>query len=144
MAEPLDFQPIADPTFGAHDDLERLLETLHESGTLRLLDGLIGRLGAVGEIAVEQLDTPGGRQAVGNLLILGRLLTQLDAESTDRFANGLVEGVRAGSAALTQEPPSTVRLLRQLRQPEVRRGLHAALAFLAALGHHVHRELAAE
>lgn len=40
-------------------------------------------------------------------------------------------GTVAGSAA---EPPSLFQLARELRDPEVRRGLHAAVTFLRILG----------
>jgi hypothetical protein len=39
--------PEAAPLPTAHDEFNDLIETLHDSGTLRVLNGFFGRLGAV-------------------------------------------------------------------------------------------------
>lgn len=141
MAQPLEYHPYIRTDVSAQEELEDLLETLHESGVLRFLNGLAGQSAAVTEVAVQQIDTPEGRNAMTNGLALLRLLTDLDGDSTKTFVAATKEGLEAAQYSLKGEPPSLVGLVGTFRDPDVRRGLNALLTFLAGLGRHLNRNL---
>ena len=140
MAQPIDFAPPPAPpgqdAFTAEDDLTRLLQTLHESGSLRILTGLIGRAEGVSAVLLEQLDTPEGHNLLSNLLILGKLLANVDADGLDRFVTALTDGLRAAGERLDDEddPPGFIGLTKRLHDEDVRRGLNATIALLGTLG----------
>jgi uncharacterized protein YjgD (DUF1641 family) len=144
MAQPLDYTPPTYPpgqeAFTAADDLARLVETLHESGTLRLLNGLFARFEDVTAVLLKGLDTDEGRRGLANLLLLGKLLGRLDPDGLDRFIAALDRGLEAAALRLDVEddPPGPLRTLGRLRDPDVRRGLDAVLALLGALGAELH------
>ena len=139
MARPLAYDPVPPPTDTARDELEQLLQTLHESGTLRLLDGLLGRFPDVTEVAVGQLNTGGGRNLVGNVMILLKALTELDSDGHQALVSGIGEGLQAAHQSLQGEPPGLLGLLRRLGDEDVRRGLNALLVFVQTLGRHLHQ-----
>lgn len=134
MAAPLPFEPVASTAPTPQDDLDRLLEALHHSGTLRVLAGLFGQCGAVSEVAIEQVDAPGGRRALGTLTVLARTLTEVDPDGLAALLEATVDGAGAAAETARDEPPSLVGLMGRLRDDDVRRGLNAMLTFLGALG----------
>jgi len=142
MAQPIDFAPsvqAAPGAFSAEEDLARLVETLHASGTLRVLNGLFGRFDAVSAIALSGLDTPEGRRGVANVLLLGKLLGGIDSDALDRFVTALNRGLAAAGKRLDADtPPGTVATLGRLRDRDVRRGLDAVLTLLGTLGAELH------
>lgn len=144
MAQPLDFDyPHAVPgqqAFKAADDLARLLETLHTSGTLRAVNGLLAQFQDVAAVALKGLNTDEGRTGLANLLTLAKLLGQIDADGLDRFVAALERALGAAGERLDEQDdaPGTLSVLGKLRQPEVRRGLDAALTLLGSLGSQLH------
>lgn len=147
MAQPLDYTyPPGLPgqdTFTAADDLARLVETLHTSGTLRVLNGLLAEFQGVMAVVLSGLNTEAGRTGLANMLTLGKLLGHVDADGLDRFAVALERGLAAAGDRLTEadadDAPGTLTVLKKLREPEVRRGLDAALTLLGTLGAELHR-----
>lgn len=144
MASPLEYTyPPGTPgqqTFTAEDDLARLLETLHTSGTLRALNGVLARFEDVTEVVLDGLDTDGGRNGLSNLLILAKLLGRIEADGMDRFVVALDRALEAAGHRITEEEdaPGVFGTLKKLRDPSVLRGLDAVLTFLGALGTQLH------
>ena len=144
MASPISYEypkgPPGQDTFTAEDDVARLVETLHRTGTLRTLNGLADRLEEVMTVVLGGIDTQEGRNAVANGLLLVRLLGRLEADGVDRFATGLERGLRAAGerVAARDEAPGALTVLKQLRDPAVLRGLDAVLTFLGTLGAQLH------
>ncbi len=144
MAQPLAYEPPPAPpgqdAFTAADDLARLLDTLHQSGTLRLLNGLLAQIQDVSAVALGGLNTDEGRNGLANLLVLAKLLGRIDADGLDRFVAALDRGLADAAERLadTDDPPGTLSVLGQLRQPDVRRGLDAVLTLLGTLGRQLH------
>ena len=140
MAEELTYEtkPAAMPT--ARDELEDLIETLSASGTLRTLQGLTGRFAQVSEVILEELNPPAGRRVLGSLALLGECLTKLPASKLEGLAQGLDRGVDQAAEALRRDPPSTLKVLRLARDPEVRRAMAAGLIILKAIGHELSDE----
>lgn len=138
MAKPLTYTPLPVPQDTAQDDLERLLQTLHEHGVLRLLNGLVGQSDGVLSVALGQLESKKGENALGTLTVLLKALTETDSDAAQAFLTGTQKGLAAAQESLLREPPSRLALLSKLNDPEVRRGLYAVLSLLEGLGRHLH------
>ncbi len=144
MAKPIAFEPPPAPpgedAFTAADDLARLLETLHTSGTLRVVNGLVAQLQDVAAVVLAGLNTDEGRNGLANLLVLAKLLGRIDADGLDRFVAALDRALADAGERLddTDDAPGSLSVLAKLRQPEVRRGLDAALTLVGTLGRQLH------
>lgn len=140
MATPLTYDPPpAPPDTTADDELRRFVDVLHESGTLRLLTNLMEQGSAIGEVAAQGLDTPGGRRGLGNVMVLLGAFGRLDPDATQRFVDGADRGLGASRDVMRRpEVPSLLDLFRAFRSPDVRRGLGAALALLGRIGGALH------
>jgi uncharacterized protein YjgD (DUF1641 family) len=144
MAQPLAYDlppaPPGEQAFTAADDLARLLETLHTSGTLRALNGLLAQFQDVMAVVLSGLNTDEGRNGLANLLVLAKLLGRIEADGLDRFVAALDRALDAAGERIadTDEAPGSLSVLRKLRDPEVRRGLDAALTLLGTLGSQLH------
>lgn len=135
MASRLEYVvPEAAPLPTAHDEFNDLIETLHDSGTLRVLNGFFGRFGAVNEALLSELKTPPGKNLLGSLLFLGECLTKMPVDDLQRVANGVSTGLKRADTTLHEEPPSTWGLFRMMREPDTRRAIAATLAMLNAIG----------
>lgn len=140
MADPIPYVRSAPApgvdAFTPEDDVARLVRTLHESGTLRVANGLIAQFAEVSSVLLEQLDTEEGRNGLSNVLILLRGLGHIDSDGTDRFIKALTEGLDAAGERLKKQddPPNMLKLAAKLREPEVRRGLDAVLTLVGTLG----------
>jgi len=119
---------------GARDELADLLETLHRSGTLRVLNGFFGKLGNVTDVALDEVNSEPGRNLLGALLFLGECLSKVPAEDLAPMANAFGEGLQRVRKANAQKPPGIFALLRLLREPETRRAIGAVLLMLNRLG----------
>lgn len=139
MARPISYAPPPAPVEDTpHEALERLLQTLHESGTLRLLDGLVGQAQDVGAVLAGRLDTPGGRNALSTLLLLVQALGRLEPDHVQAFLTGTEKGLAAAHASFKTDPPGLLQLFGVLKHEDTRRGLHALLVLLQTLGNHLH------
>ena len=142
MAQQLDYTPPSYPpgqdAFTAQDDLNRLVETLHEAGALRAAHDFAARFQDVLGVFLPMLDTEEGRNAITNLLGLGKLLGRLDADGVKRFTEALAEALDDTGARLEQkrgeDPPGFIALTKRLHEEEVRRGLDAVVTLLGSLG----------
>lgn len=135
MARPLDHTPSAAPTeTSARSELEALLETLHSSGALRVLRGVFGAGPQLLEVALSQLETAGGKNALGNVAVAITSLTKLDADRVHALVEALNEAVRAAAASVQRPPPGLMGLFAMLMREDTRRGLHALVVMLSALG----------
>ena len=61
----------------AHEELERLLETLHHHGALRLANDLVAANAGIVRVLVEGLSKPGSLNAIQNLSILLMALSRI-------------------------------------------------------------------
>ena len=139
MAKPLSYRPTPVATDTAGDELQRLLEVLHERGVLRLLTNLSAQSHDVAEIVLSQLDTPSGRSAAANLTVVVKALGNLDPAALDTLLTGVDKGVQAAVRTLDERetPKNAFALLGKLNDPDVRRGLNALLTLLQTLGRHL-------
>ncbi len=140
MAEPVKFTPRAPPVETKEQELALLLETLHQSGTLRFLNGFFGKFSEVAGVALERLNTEAGKNALANLAILVTALGEFDSKQVRDFAVGMAQGMSAASQTVPEQPPGPLRLIGLLRHSDTRRAAHAMLVLLENLGAHLHPE----
>lgn len=134
MAQHLKYDPKADPTVSAHEELDELIETLHASGTLRVLNGFFGQIADVSEVAMQEVASPKGRQALANAALLFLAFAKIDPDELEALLDGLERGIGGAREAMKAEPPSTLKLARLLHDPDTRRGLYAGLTLVRSLG----------
>ena len=138
MAKPLVYVPQPVPVDTAQDEVQRLVETLHEHGVLRLVTNLVAESHGVAKVALDQLETPKGKNLVDNLAVLVNTLTQIEDGALDKLLTGVSKGVNAAAHSLDdKKAPGTFGLVRELNDPDVRRGLNAVLTLLATVGRHL-------
>lgn len=139
MAKPLRYTPTPVPTDTAHDELQSLLETLHERGVLRLVNNLTAQSHDVAEVALNQINTPNGRDAVANLTVIVKALGKVDPEALEKLLTGVDKGIQAAVETLenSDEPKGAFALMGKLYDPDVRRGFDALLTLVQTLGQHL-------
>lgn len=82
----------------AHDELERLLETLHAQGVLRFANDLVASRTDVLKVLVGGLEQPGTLNALQNLSILGMALSRIPPADFYRVAFALRDALAAVAA----------------------------------------------
>lgn len=135
MATKIDYTPpppVIGPT--AADEWHELLETLHESGTLRVLRGFFGQLGRVADVALTELQSEKGKNTLGSILLLLELLAKIPADDLKAMSTGLEKAAPKAKRMAEQKPPGTLKLLRLLRQPDTRRFLGTMLVLANGMG----------
>lgn len=138
MAKPLPYSPDPVKTDSAEQALQTLLDTLHEHGVLRLLTNLTAESHGVAQVALEQLDSVKGKNMLGNLTALLNLLSDIDDAALGKLLTGIGRGVNAASQSQSKkDTPNTFQLVKELSDPDVRRGLNAILTILSSLGRHL-------
>jgi uncharacterized protein YjgD (DUF1641 family) len=147
MAVPLSFKPQAvDP----HLELERrlthaprehaeallvvydILQAAHENGTLDAIHGLIYARDKISGRLAEAANTPEGKDALLNLLELGKAIASLDP----KVLAPLADAMRRSSGEHRQEktPPSTWQIFRRATSEDGRRGLSFLTLLLSNFG----------
>ncbi len=135
MAKSLGYTPPTPPDTAPDDALRDLVLALHESGLLRAAAGGVRRYPDLVHAALASDHS----QEIRSLIVLLRALGDLDPGQAERIADGIRDAREAAPRA-AQDPRSTFGLLAQLRDPDTRRGLSAALAGLKAFGAAIGRE----
>src|SRR5579872_6470432 len=110
-----------------------VLQGLHDAGVLELLRGLLGAGNKVMETVSEAADAAGSVRAIRNLIILGKVLGEIDPDLLDGFALALPEAMREARAQ-GKEPPGLLAILNKFRSKDLRRGLVAVNSLLEAWG----------
>ena len=113
----------ADALLGAYD----LLEQAHKSGTLQLLRGLLSAQDAVITHVADVLSSPEMVNALRNLLVVGKLLGNINPTELQAAMVGEKEGRPTA-------PPSLLSLVGRMGTADARRGLNVATGLLTALG----------
>ena len=111
----------------------KLLQELHDTGTLDLLRGLVGRGDAVVKHVVDIISTPQMIDALRNLLSLGTLLTAISPDA-------LHEAIHGRPEERDKKPPSLFAITKQMNSEEARVGLAAAVGLLTAFGGAIKKE----
>ncbi|GAA2062994.1 DUF1641 domain-containing protein [Williamsia deligens] len=130
MARSLGYTPPTPPDTGARDELDDLVEALHDTGLLRALAGGARAYPTLLRTLLDAVDADTLRAGIA----LAGGLRDLDPTEAERLAGGIRRARSEATAAATGKPEGPVALLRRLRDPDTRRGLSAALAALSAIG----------
>jgi uncharacterized protein YjgD (DUF1641 family) len=110
-----------------------VLQGLHDSGVLELLRGLLGSGDKVLQVAVDATRTPESVRIIRNLVILSRMLGEIDPDIFDGIVLALPEAMRQAKEQ-GQEPPGFFATLKQFRSKDMRRGIVAVNRLLEAWG----------
>lgn len=137
MAEPLTYQP-PPPKIGpsAREELDALLETLHQFGLLRLANDIAaGRQEMLG-ILMQGLNREGSRYATQNLAALLMVLAQIPPPRFYKIATTLKDALLAAAEEppAEQEAPGVRGFYKALKDEETWRALAPLLQGLMALG----------
>ena len=130
MATPLGYRPPVRPDTGAQDEVDDLVEALHESGLLRLLAGGARSYPQLLTVLLKAVDADTLRSTIA----LAGALRDLDPGESEKLAAGIRRARSEAAAAADDPPEGPLALFRRLRDPDTRRGISAALAALAAIG----------
>lgn len=90
MAKAIDYQvepPVIGPT--AEEELQRLLQTLHEHGLLRLANDLVASNNDWLKVIVDGLSRKGSLNVIQNISVLLMALSTIPPEQTYKLAFGL-------------------------------------------------------
>ncbi|MGE7138296.1 DUF1641 domain-containing protein [Luteibacter sp. NPDC031894] len=127
MAEPLDFKPTPVRTHAtAREEWERLLETLHAHGVLRLANDLVAANQDIAAIVVKGLETEGARNVMQNVSALAMVLGRIPPGAVYKFAEAAREAAQALDAARREpddEAPGVRGVYRLLNDDELWRTL---------------------
>lgn len=149
MAQPIQkvirTTPVADPIASAKpnatEDLQLLLEELHESGILEAARSLIAAKESATKIAVEQMVRGEVVTAINNVMAIGAVLTKVDTNHFSQLAEGLKAGFVQGEKAVKKNKKvGLFHLSKALKDPDVNRAIRYGLGFLQGLGKHLPEE----
>jgi uncharacterized protein YjgD (DUF1641 family) len=130
MARSLAYTPPTPPDTAARDELDDLVDALHDSGLLRALAGGARAYPTLLHTLLDAIDADTLRAGIA----LAGGLADLDPDEAERLAGGIRRARTDATAAAAARPEGPVSLAKRLRDPDTRRGLSAALAALAAIG----------
>jgi uncharacterized protein YjgD (DUF1641 family) len=111
-----------------------LLQGLHDRGVLELLRGVLDGGDKILEIAVEATKTPEAIRGIRNLVIMTKILGEIDPELLKRLAVTVPEVLAGIATAQEKEPPGFWEALRILGSRNLRRGLAVIHSVLEAGG----------
>ena len=147
MAAPIKFES---PRRSAHEELlERLehapaehaeallavydlLQGLHDRGVLDALNGALSSGNFILDTVVETANTPENIRAIRNLLILSKVLSDIDPDVLGSLAGAVPEALQQVSARTSA--PGMWSLLQKFNSPDSRRGMAFAAGLLESLG----------
>lgn len=132
MAERIDYDVKPTPTGpDAREELDRLLNTLHETGALRFANDLAGSSGAVSEVLVKGLGKEETLNAIQNISVLFMALSRIPPADFYKIANGLGDALqevaRDDRAADQDAAPGVTGFYRMLHDEELWRALSPLL-----------------
>ena len=110
-----------------------VIQSLHDSGILELLRGVLGSGSKVLEIIVEATKTPEAIRGIRNLLIVTKVVGSIDPEVLEKFAEAVPDALMAAARVQEKKPPSLLEALHILRDGHLRRGIAVLDGVLGAL-----------
>lgn len=136
MAKSIEYQP--EPAKigpDAHEELDRLLENLHQHGVLRLLNDLVAANNEVAQILVNGLQRQGTLNAIQNISLVLMALSSLPPDRVYKLAFGLrdlAEAISQPKADGEEKAPGVHGVWKMLQDDDLWRALRPLLQGLAA------------
>ncbi|MBB3060704.1 DUF1641 domain-containing protein [Microbulbifer rhizosphaerae] len=133
MAEAIHYE-VPPPREGntARQELDCLVENLHDQGILRFLNDFLSTSPEVSQILMKGLNTEESRNAVQNLLLiaiaLGRIPPERFAVLTRAFTEGLNKMEEAAGDGKAQDAPGLMGFYRLLHDRDLWQGLRPIIA----------------
>jgi uncharacterized protein YjgD (DUF1641 family) len=110
-----------------------VLQGLHDSGTLELLRGLLGSGDKVLQTAVDAARTPESIRTIRNLLLLTKVLGEIDPALFEGFVQALPEAMQKAKEQ-EKEPPTLLSTLNKFRSKDLLRGIVVVNSLLEIWG----------
>ena len=110
-----------------------VLQRLHDRGILAALNGALGASDMVLESVVDVIKTPEAIRTMRNLLLLVKLLGNIEPELLGGILGAVPEVVNKGAAAQAN-PPGLLSIAQKFGSKESRRGLALAALILESVG----------
>jgi uncharacterized protein YjgD (DUF1641 family) len=148
MALPIRFQPLArDAREELRDRLDKapldhaeallaayeVLQGLNDRGVLDTLKGALSAGETLVETVVEVVKTPEAIRSIRNLLLLSKVLGEIEPELLSAVVRALPDGL-AQVSAKRSETPGLFALLQRFSSKDSRRAMSAAAELLESLG----------
>jgi uncharacterized protein YjgD (DUF1641 family) len=148
MALPIRFQPLArDAREELRDRLDKapldhaeallaayeVLQGLHDRGVLDALKGALGAGETLLETVVEVDNTPEAIRTIRNLLLLAKVLGEIEPELLSAVVRTIPDGL-AQVSAKRSEVPGLFSLLQRFSSQDSRRAMSAAAELLESVG----------
>ena len=95
MAERIDYEVKPTPTSpDAHQELERLLQGLHETGVLRFANDVVRSQTRIAQVLLDGIGKEGTLNAIQNLSILGMALSRIPPEEFYKVIFGMKDALQ--------------------------------------------------
>jgi|SRR5690606_571382 len=146
MAKPINYEVKPTPIGpDAHEELDTLLQSLHERGVLRFANDLVCAQTDIAKVVVDGLGKQGTLNAIQNLSILGMALSRIPPEDFYKVVFGLKDAVtefstKAGSEGQDKEAPGVAGAWRMLKDDQLWASLSPLLAGLRAFSERMGEE----
>lgn len=113
----------------------KLVQELHNSGALQMLQALLQAKEQVAEIAVHQMSKPAVTRTVNHAREAVGALGELDPAVTKQVVSGVVSGMeRARESLERNEQVGMLDLWKAMRDPHVNKAVTALIGFLKGMG----------
>jgi uncharacterized protein YjgD (DUF1641 family) len=108
MAEPIQFTPTpARVELTAREELDRLLESCHRHGVLRLANDIVTSNVGLAQTLMGPLRSEGAQNVIKNLGTLLMVLSQMPPDQFYRVVSAVADGLKTLLAAAKDEAPET-------------------------------------
>jgi uncharacterized protein YjgD (DUF1641 family) len=110
-----------------------LLQGLHDRGVLDALNGALSSGNFILDTVVETANTPENIRAIRNLLLLSKLLGDIDPDVLGRVVSAVPEALQQVPSA-KMKASGMLSLLKKFNSEDSRRGMAFAASLLESLG----------
>ncbi|WP_232697322.1 DUF1641 domain-containing protein [Brevibacillus daliensis] len=112
-----------------------LIEELHESGLLEILQAMVKSKDKMTGIAVEQLLRPNVVTSINNVMALTGVLGNMEPQMTQKMVASVSKGLKkAGEGLEKDERVGIIDLMRALKDPDVNRSVAFGINLLKGMG----------
>ena len=112
-----------------------LLQELHNSGILEVINSLVKTKEEVAKIAVGQMTREPVTNMINNAMAAGGVLTQMDPEMTKKLMGSVAKGLeRAEQGLQSNSETRLLDIMKALKDPDMNRAITFGLNLLKGIG----------